>query len=191
MAEDPPREFGDGERQVMLQLARDAIAHELHQYVALSVDPLAYPEPLRRVRATFVTLQIAGRLRGCIGTLEAHRPLVVDVARNAGAAAFADPRFPRLGRSELDQIDIHISVLSPARPMQFTSEADLLGQLRPGVDGLILSDGRHRGTFLPAVWEQLSGAEQFLHQLKQKAGLPPDHWSDTIAVARYTTESFP
>lgn len=142
------------------------------------------------MRATFVTLEIGGALRGCIGVLEAIRPLVVDVARNAFAAAFEDPRFPRLTRAELPRLDIHISVLTPPEPMHFDSEADLLRQIRPGIDGLILEDRGRRGTFLPSVWEQLPKPDEFFEHLRHKAGLPGGYWSETLIVSRYTTESF-
>jgi hypothetical protein len=156
----------------------------------LPVDSARYPRPLQTPGASFVTLKIAGELRGCIGSLEARQPLVNDVAHNAYAAAFSDPRFPPLTEREFSQLEFHISVLSPAEPMTFSSEADLSRQIRPGTDGLVLEEGQHRGTFLPTVWESLPGTEQFLQQLKLKAGLPVDYWSDSIKVSRYTTESF-
>lgn len=139
-------------------------------------------------RATFVTLEIGGQLRGCIGMLEAHRPLANDVAENAFSAAFRDPRFPPLSDVEFDDLEISISVLSPPEEMSFSSEKDLLDQIRPGIDGLILEEGFRKGTFLPSVWEQLSEKEAFLEHLKQKAGLPPGYWSDTLRVFRYTAE---
>lgn len=181
----------DDDRQCLLQVARNAIRHELCQYVPLEINADDFSPNLRPVRATFVTLHIEDKLRGCIGSLEAHRPLVVDVARNAGAAAFADPRFPRLGRDEFERIDLHISILSPPEPVQFESEADLLTKIRPRVDGLILTESTHRGTFLPDVWRQVAQPQQFLEHLKMKAGLPADYWSDTIQIQRYTTESIP
>ena len=144
---------------------------------------------LRQKRATFVTLHVSGELHGCIGTLQAEQPLIVDVAKNAYAAAFRDPRFAAITRSEFQHLDIHISVLNPPEPVQCTSEDDLLRQLRPGVDGLTLIERRQRGTFLPAVWETLPDPREFLRHLKQKAGLPPDYWSDSIRFERYTAES--
>lgn len=177
-------------RQTLRQVAAESIQCGLANRRATAPDPAAYPEPLRPLRATFVTLERYEQLRGCIGTLEAVRPLVQDVAANAYAAAFSDPRFPPLLGEELDGLTLHISILSPPEPMAFTGEADLIGQLRPGVDGLILSDGRRRGTFLPSVWESLPQPEQFLAHLKVKAGLPVDYWSDTLRVERYSTESF-
>jgi AmmeMemoRadiSam system protein A len=122
--------------------------------------------------------------------LEARQPLVNDVAYNAFAAAFSDPRFQPVSNDEREHLEFHISVLTPATPMTFDSEEDLLKQIRPGIDGLVLEDGQYRGTFLPAVWESLPDAESFLQHLKQKAGLPQDYWSETIKISRYTTESF-
>lgn len=179
------------EEHILLhQIAREAVEYRLRHGDELPVDTARYPRPLREPGASFVTLQIRGELRGCIGSLQAYQPLVEDVAHNACAAAFSDPRFPPLSPQELPALEYHISILSAAEPIQFASEADLLRQIRPGVDGLILEDGRHRGTFLPTVWESLPDAVQFFQQLKLKAGLPADYWSDSLTVSRYTTESF-
>ena len=191
MPDEASNNLSDGDRSALLEVARQAISHELYQYVSLEVDPAAFAPSLNRPGAAFVTLEIEGRLRGCIGSLEARRPLVLDVARNAGAAAFADPRFPRLGRDEFERIEIEISILSASTPLAFISEEDLISQLRPGTDGLILIEGARRGTFLPSVWEQISSPAEFLQHLKLKAALTADYWSDTIEVRRYTTESFP
>lgn len=120
--------------------------------------------------------------------LEAIQPLVQDIAENAFSAAFRDPRFPPLEAGELSDLSIHLSILSPAEELTFASQEDLLAQLRPGIDGLILQEGHRRGTFLPTVWDSLPTSDQFLRHLKQKAGLPPDYWSDTLKVFRYTTE---
>ncbi len=182
--------YDANQRALLLDVAARSIARGLEQGIPLNLDPADYPEPLRAVRATFVTLELNHDLRGCIGVLEAFRPLVEDVALNAFAAAFEDPRFGRLRRDEYPGLTVKISILSPAEPMHFTSEADLLRQLRPGVDGLILRDRGHRGTFLPSVWEQLPAPEDFLSHLKRKAGLPLNHWSDSLQVQRYSSESF-
>ncbi|HEY5790998.1 MAG TPA: AmmeMemoRadiSam system protein A [Gammaproteobacteria bacterium] len=178
------------QRALLLYLARASIVHGLRSGEPLAPVLEALPAALREPRAVFVTLQRGGQLRGCIGSLQAHRPLANDVAANAFAAAFRDPRFPPLGAGEYPQLELHLSVLSPATPLAFASEAALLAQLRPGVDGLILSDGGRRGTFLPSVWEQLPEPAQFLAHLKRKAGLPESYWSETLQVERYTTESF-
>jgi uncharacterized protein len=177
-------------RKILIGVALGSIHHGLAQGRPLEVRPTDYPEPLQAERATFVTLERDGGLRGCIGHLEPLQSLVADVAENAFAAAFRDPRFPPLETPELEGLELHISVLSPATPMTFSSEEDLIRQLRPGVDGLILQDGYRRGTFLPSVWEQLPDPAAFLRHLKLKAGLPQGHWSSRLQVARYETESF-
>lgn len=179
------------EEHILLRnVARGAIESGLKNGSKPALDAARYPRPLREARATFVTLHKHGDLRGCIGTLEASRPLVEDVSANAFNAAFRDPRFAPVQTWELAELDIHISVLTPALPMQFTSEEDLLGQLRPGIDGLVLKEGARRGTFLPSVWESLPDCRDFLCHLKAKAGLPKDYWSPTLEVSCYTTESF-
>jgi AmmeMemoRadiSam system protein A len=156
----------------------------------LEVDPRDYSDSLRSLRATFVTLKINNRLRGCIGALEARFTLVVDVAEHAYAAAFEDPRFAPLRKEELPLLEVHLSILSPPELIHVSSEDDLLKQLRPGIDGLVLRFGERRATFLPSVWEDIRDPYVFLAQLKQKAGLPLDFWSDEMKTERYTTESF-
>jgi AmmeMemoRadiSam system protein A len=178
------------DRATLLKVARASIQHGLRHRRALPVNPDDYPATLRRSRATFVTLEIGGQLRGCIGALAAYQPLVEDVAVHAYAAAFEDPRFPELREEEFPELEVYLSVLSPPEPLQFNSEKELLAQLRPGVDGLILHFGRHRATFLPSVWEQLTEPPAFLAHLKQKAGLPMDFWAPELHVEHYTTEYF-
>lgn len=179
------------DRKQLLDIAHRSIQHGLEHGDPLKVDLQTLTPVLREPGASFVTLERHGQLRGCIGTLEAHQPLASDVAQNAFQSAFRDPRFPPLSKSELAGLDIHISVLSKPEPMQFSSEVDFIRQLRPGVDGVILAEGWHRGTFLPAVWEDLPEPEDFVRHLKLKAGLPPDYWSNTIKAYRYTAEYFP
>ena len=178
------------DRAALLEVARASIQHGLGHGQALAVHPADYPEALRPPRATFVTLEIGGQLRGCIGTLVARQPLVQDVAVHAFAAAFEDPRFSELRENEFSKLELHISVLSPPEALHFASEEALLAQLRPGVDGLILQFHHYRATFLPAVWEQLPEPYLFLAQLKQKAGLPLNFWSPELSIERYTTEYF-
>ena len=175
-------------QKCLLNLAKRSIQHGLQTGQSLQLDLADYPDELTDKRATFVTLQIHDQLRGCIGMLEAIRPLAVDISENAFSAAFKDPRFPPLSRKEYDLLDIHISLLTPPELVFFESEQDLISQLRPYIDGLILEEGFRRGTFLPSVWEQLPKPDIYLRHLKQKAGLNPDYWSDTIKVYRYQTE---
>lgn len=182
--------LSNADRSTLLDIARTSIRHGLGGDPALTVNLADYSASLRVLRATFVTLEISGQLRGCIGTLTAYQPLVQDVAAHAFAAAFEDPRFPRLRPDEFSQLDIHISVLSPPEPLHFETEEELLTQLRPGVDGVILQFDHYRATFLPAVWENLPDPYIFLAQLKLKAGLPLDFWSPELRVERYTAEYF-
>ena len=178
------------EHILLRQVAFDAVEYGIKHGKHLPVKTSRYPTPLQKPGASFVTLKLDGLLRGCIGSLEAHQPLVNDVAYNAYAAAFSDPRFPPVSNGEMENLEFHISVLSPAVAMAFDSEEDLLNQIRPGIDGLVLEEQQHRGTFLPAVWESLPDTKSFLQHLKQKAGLPQNYWSESVKVSRYTTESF-
>lgn len=175
-------------QQRLLELAKNSIKQGLQTGCPIKIDLDDYPAELTELRATFVTLEKNHQLRGCIGMLEAVRPLAEDIAENAFSAAFKDPRFLPLEAYELDDLEIHLSILTPAEPVLFSSEQDLIAQLRPGIDGLILEEGRRRGTFLPSVWESLPEPEQFLRHLKQKAGLLPDHWSKNIRIYRYQAE---
>jgi len=178
------------QQEVLLKLARQSIENGYKTGHPLGVDLRDYPPELVKPAATFVTLEKKRQLRGCIGMLEAVLPLVEDVVENAFSAAFKDPRFPPVEKNEIDELDIHISILGKPEPIHFASEQELLDQIRPHIDGLILQEGSQRGTFLPSVWETLPDKKQFLRHLKNKAGLPADYWSDAIKVHRYTTEMF-
>jgi len=181
-----PMSLTKEQQSQLLGIARQSIQHGFTTGSALAINAADYPGIMSEPRATFVTLELDRQLRGCIGILEAIRPLVVDVAENAFAAAFRDPRFPPLTQQEYVGIELHISMLTPPELMSIRSEQDLLAQLRPNIDGLILEDGRHRATFLPSVWESIPSPLQFVQHLKQKAGLPVAYWSDSIKAYRYT-----
>jgi AmmeMemoRadiSam system protein A len=168
--------------KVLLPIARAAIARALQ--VSHSADESA--PWLAEHGACFVTLTQHGELRGCIGSLQAHRPLLDDVKANAVAAALRDPRFPALRAEELEYTAVEISLLAPATAMTFEDEADAVAQLRPDIDGVIFEYGRFRSTFLPQVWEQLPEPHEFMAHLKYKAGLPPTFWADEVKLARYT-----
>jgi len=140
--------------------------------------------------ACFVTLTQKGQLRGCIGSLEAHRPLLDDIKSNARSAAFKDPRFEPLSADELAITEVEISLLSATKALHFSSEEDALAQLRPGTDGVIFEYGQHRSTFLPQVWEQLPSTEAFMAHLKNKAGLSADFWADEVKLSRYTVSKW-
>ena len=178
----------ESEQSELLQAAAEAIDHGRHHAGPPLIDPAGYSAALRQPRASFVTLKRFGQLRGCIGSLTARRALVLDVTENAFAAAYRDPRFPPVTAAEIPDLQISLSLLTEPRPMEFESESDLIRQLRPGEDGLVLIDGPNRGTFLPSVWESLPDARDFVHELKRKAGLPRDYWSPTLSVERYHAE---
>ena len=170
----------------LLSIARAAIESALHGGDA----PKATASWLAQAGATFVTLTREGRLRGCIGSLSAARPLGDDVAENARAAAFRDPRFPALTHDEWARCRVEVSLLSTPKPMRFADEADLLSQIVPGEDGLILEADGKRGTFLPQVWESLPGKPDFLRELLKKAGLPQGTRLGRCRVSRYRVAKF-
>jgi len=173
----------------LLDLAFRAIETRVKTGAQPTIDPDAHPEALRAPRATFVTLKLRENLRGCLGTVEAWRPLVADAADNAHRAAFDDPRFACLTENELALLDVSISLLTPLEPVEGKNEEAILAAIRPGIDGLVLKEGTTRGLFLPQVWEMLPEPWRFLAELKGKAGLPQDYWSDTLQVLRFTTTS--
>lgn len=174
----------------LLQLARQSIEHGLVRCSPLPVKTEEFPQELQRDGAVFVTLHKNNDLRGCVGNLTAHQPLICDVADNAFAAAFRDNRFPVVAGEEVNQLQIEISVLTPAEPIAFSSESGLLDAIEPHVDGIVLQDGNFRSTFLPSVWAQLPDKREFLQHLKLKAGLGIDYWSQSLRFFRYRTISF-
>jgi len=182
--------FNQQEQKVLLQLARDSVEHGLLQGKPLEVNLQEFDSHLQEPGAAFVTLEKRSELRGCIGSVEAHRPLVEDIAENAWAAAFRDPRFSPVTRIEFFQLHFEISVLTSPQPMQFESEDDLKQQIVAGKDGLLIREGVQRGLFLPAVWGKLPDVDSFLSHLKQKAGLSSNYWSDRIEINRFYSFEF-
>lgn len=172
----------DEKGRTLLGIARGAIGSRLGQ---ASAPPLDRPAWLAQPGATFVTLTLDGTLRGCIGSLQAHRPLGQDVAANAEHAAFRDPRFAPLSLQEWPRVAAEVSLLSTPEKAEFGDEIDLLGRLRPGVDGVILEHRGRRGTFLPQVWESLPDPRRFMQELRRKAGLPADTPLAQCGVWRY------
>ena len=175
-------QFTEAHGRALLAIARNSIAASLDMAV-----PERLPDELwlKPAHATFVTLTQEGSLRGCIGSLQAQRPLGEDVQHNARAAAFSDPRFAPLAREELAHTRIEVSILSAPKRLAFADHADLMRQLRPGEDGLILECGAARATFLPQVWESLRDPERFVAELKRKAGLAPGLSTAKCSVQRY------
>ena len=184
-------EPGRDVRSRLLAIARQAIECGLRGEAQPLPSPEQLPASLKTPAAVFVTLTRNSQLRGCIGSLQAADALVTAVAQAAASAAFRDPRFPPLQADELEDIEIEISVLSPIKPLAAASRVDLLQQLRPGLDGLLLEDNEgHRATFLPKVWQQLPAPELFLRHLLLKAGLPAEYWSEELRFSRYRTLCF-
>lgn len=177
----------------LIDVARKTIEQALHTSPAesgASTDQLN-TDAFQERRGTFVTLTRNGQLRGCIGHITAQAPLIESVRENALSAAFRDPRFRPLSADELDRIAIEVSVLTEPQPLTYTSAADLLAKLRPGVDGVILKKGYHQATFLPQVWEQLPRKEEFLAHLCMKAGLDPEAWrKGGLEVLIYQVQAF-
>ncbi len=177
-------------RQRLLQVAREAVLHPLSTKDKFHIELNQFPPSFRQNRATFVTLNIKNQLRGCIGSLTAHQPLVADVANNAQSAAFKDSRFKPVTLDEYQNIDFHISILSIPEKLIISSREEFIRILRPGIDGIILEENGKKATYLPSVWEQLPLAESFVSELRRKAGLAPGDWGSNTIVQRYTTEEF-
>lgn len=174
--------------QELAEIAVNSIHHGLEQGSPLVREPRSVSETLRATGASFVTLKQDGALRGCIGSLEGRRALAEDVAENAFAAAFRDPRFPGLKRGELEVTIAEVSVLSRPVKLEFDDEQELLTRLRPGIDGLIVDHAGRRATYLPSVWELLPNPESFIDQLRRKAGIEVDVDLTAINVSRYTAQ---
>ena len=172
--------------QTLLHLARAAIAKELG-FVSHDLPRTAW---LEEPGATFVTLTLHGRQHGCIGSLDAHLPLIDDVCSNAVAAAFQDPRYAPLTKEEFAEVIIEVALLSKPETIHFNSEQDALAQLKPGVDGVVFEYGSHRATFLPHAWADFAHAQDFLARLKGQAGVAEDFWSVDIKLSRFTVQKW-
>jgi len=178
------------DKKLLLTIARDCILREFHKEDEQpTFDDV--PGRLREFGATFVTLTKRGQLRGCIGTLSSYQPIVQDVCEHAKAAAFHDHRFSPVLEGEMDDIVVEVSYLTDPLPLAYTDAEDLKQKLRPGVDGVILSEGHHRATFLPQVWEQLPDVEEFLSHLCHKMGVQGGRWkAATLTVETYQAVHF-
>ena len=186
-----PDQLSNKEREIILCLARQAIKQACAGIDPLPVDLLTLPERLREPGATFVTLTIDHDLRGCVGALEAYQPLAHDVQEHAVAAALSDFRFFPVKACEVECLEIEIYRLTSPVVLEYLNPEDLLEKLRPGVDGVLLKDGRLHATFLPQVWEKLPDPALFLNYLCQKVGAPPDQWRrKMLQVFIYRVEEF-
>jgi uncharacterized protein len=183
-------QVGPAEAELLLDIAEASIADGLFHGPPAAPPVAALPHPLREPRGVFVTLTVDGRLNGCIGAIQGTEPLGHGVARYAWSAAFADPRLPSLRRDDYERLLIEISVLSRLSPLPASSRPDLLGQLRPGLEGLVIAAGARQALFLPAVWEQLPDPDDFLDHLLVKAGMPLGWWHPGMRAYRFTADRF-
>ena len=181
------RRFASFYGRDLYQIARRALSEAAEHGRRFEPSRGDWPDKLFDKGAAFVTLTVNGSLRGCIGTVVPYQAVALDVAANAYEAAMEDSRFQPVKPEELPGIDIEISLLTDYEEIDFADEKELLTKIRPGVDGLIIRDGDRQGLFLPSVWEQLPGRQDFLNNLKLKAGMSPTYWSDNIKVYRFRT----
>ena len=191
----PNQQLSEAQGQVLVQLARQTLMQELGKGVppeeSESLQKSLLDQCYRSYCGTFVTLNIDGRLRGCIGNLSANEPLSEGIRRNAINAAFHDPRFPPLTETELEKVDIEVSILSEPQPLAYVDGQDLLDRLRVDIDGVIIRKGHASATFLPQVWEQLPDPQEFLEHLCMKAGLSSDAWRHSkLDVLTYQVQYF-
>jgi len=186
-----PDELTFEERQILLNIARQALEAAVNQQHPPRLDLAAMPPALRQLGAAFVTLTIGGRLRGCIGALEAQLPLAEDVAEHAVAAGIHDYRFNPVRPEELSRIKIEVSRLTSPVALPYKDPQELVSLLRPHVDGVVLRDGFKKSTFLPQVWEKLPDPHEFLSHLCAKMGAPEDTWQrKPLEVSIYQVEEF-
>lgn len=179
------------EQRMLLRLAREAMESAVRGEKLPPLDVSALTPSLREHGASFVTLTLDGQLRGCIGALEARQPLAEDVREHAIAAALEDPRFPPVREDELSRINIEVSRLTRPTPLEYKDAGDLLSKLRPHVDGVVLSEGFRRATFLPQVWEKIPDPTAFLDNLCYKMGADPAAWRTRhLEVFTYQVEEF-
>jgi AmmeMemoRadiSam system protein A len=183
--------LNQAEQETLIKIAREALDKSVHGKPLPEIQLSALPLSLQEDGASFVTLTIAERLRGCIGTLQAYQPLAEDVHEHAVAAALQDPRFPKVTPGELPKIVIEVSVLSPKTPLSYEGPEDLLRKIRPGIDGVVLQDRFRKATFLPQVWKKISDPAPFLTQLCMKMGASGDLWrKKPLDVYVYQVQEF-
>ena len=181
----------DEEKKTLLRLARQAMEGAVKKGKPPRLDPSTLTLRLKEQGASFVTLTIRGQLRGCIRSLQSYQPLAEDVCEHAIAAALEDARFPPVDSKELNQINIEVSRLTEPYPLEYSTADDLIQKLRPNMDGVILSDGIRRATFLPQVWEKIPDPARFLENLCYKMGRDPDAWRRKhLDVMIYQVEEF-
>ena len=178
--------LGEAELDALFALADLGVRAGLEGRPAPTIAVDSLVPALQERRGVFVTLEVAGELNGCVGTVEPVEPLGAAVARLAWAAAFADPRLPQLTALDYPSLEIKLSLIDPLQPLPATSEAEVVAALRPGVDGLVIRRGTTQAVFLPAVWQKLADPVVFLRHLEAKARLRPGRWPTGMRAWRYT-----
>jgi AmmeMemoRadiSam system protein A len=178
----------ESEKLTALRLARNAIESELLRTPLGRQDQL--PTVFGEDGAVFVTIKTKeGALRGCVGSLIAHRSLFEDIIENSMSSAFRDPRFPPLNITELPFIKLELSLLQSPTELIYSSPTELLSKIVPFEDGLIIKYEEYQATFLPSVWEEIPSKEEFISRLCQKAGLEADFWkSGKLEIYVYKAE---
>lgn len=183
--------LSEKEKNVLLNIARQSIESKVRGEKPPEIDLASHPPSMTQRRACFVTLKKGGELRGCVGSLDAQLPLVKEVQDRAVAAAFEDFRFPPVREDELDEIKIEISCLTKPKILSYQRPEDLLSKLVPGRDGVVLSSGVRKATFLPQVWEKIPDVEDFLTKLCYKMGVRGNLWREKVMDVRtYRVEKF-
>jgi MEMO1 family protein len=182
--------LGERHRRQLLDCAYATLRHVAKKGRAPNVEVATFAMPLRALRKTFVTLEVDGKLRGCVGSLAPVDALISDVVKNTYKAAMQDKRFKPMVAEELGKARVTISILSHPRLLPFASEADLVDRLRPEIDGLAIQGGGRRALFLPKVWEEIVQPAEILSRLKRKAGMPSEPLSPEVRAFRFTAETF-
>jgi len=175
---------------VLLRIAKNAILSRFDKSYALDKQELVSKYPfLDKKGAAFITLKYKHQLRGCIGSIIAHRKLLDDIIQNAESAAFSDPRFNPLSNQEFPDLSLEVSVLTEPEVLEYSGFDDLVQKVQPNIDGLILKHGAYQGTFLPQVWEQLPTSKEFLEHLSMKAGSSPSIYKEHPTIYRYRVDA--
>ncbi|MBW1914858.1 MAG: AmmeMemoRadiSam system protein A [Deltaproteobacteria bacterium] len=183
--------LSDQEGIFLLSLARNTIEKELFHTTDTDLDNSHVSPKMNEKRGTFVTLTTNKNLRGCIGNIIPHEPLIKGIRHNAINAAFHDPRFRPLSKNEWENVKIEVSILTEPKELSYSDVDDLLEKLRPEIDGVIIKKGLRQSTFLPQVWEQLPDKKEFLTHLCLKAGLDKDAWKSVdLNVSIYQVQAF-
>jgi len=178
---------------IVIALAKAAILVALNQPEDFDLENVLKTYPaLEENGAVFVTINTEPneQLRGCIGSLEAYRPLYKDIISNAQSAALRDPRFTPLTLDELKHISIEVSILSEPKILEYHDVNDLKSKIVPFQDGIVLKyDGKH-ATYLPQVWEQLPKFDDFFSSLCLKANLENDCLSKHPEILTYHVKKY-